>query len=191
MKRRRGSIVVLALVVLGAVAAGAPSEPRTPAGTIVKRPGSAQSQPSNDLGRKPGKPAPGRGKASSTSGPRTRGLTPSQQVSVTVQVRPGPGTGPESSPDLSFRLGQSSPNPFHTTTSIVFVNPVRASGRLIVYDVQGKRVATLIDGMVDAGEYTIQWAGVGDDGKFIAPGVYVYRLTIGKHQSVRKLSFSR
>jgi len=111
-------------------------------------------------------------------------------VSVTVQVRPAPDTGPESPPNLSFRLGQSSPNPFHSSTTIGFANPGRAAGTLTVYDVQGKRVATLLDGVIEAGEYTIQWNGAGDSGKLLAPGVYVYRLRIGNHESVKKLVFS-
>jgi flagellar hook assembly protein FlgD len=109
---------------------------------------------------------------------------------VTVQVRPAPDTGPESTPNLSFRLGQSSPNPFHTSTTIAFANPARAPGTLAVYDVQGKRVATLLDGVVDAGEYSIRWNGADDSGKLLAPGVYVYRLRIGNHESVKKLAFS-
>ena len=184
----RRTLAALAIVVLGAVAAGAP--PQT---TIAKEksPGPAQPQPTSDIGRKPGRPVPGRGKSTASSTPRrASGNTPTRSVSVTVQVRPGPDTGPESPPNLSFRLGQSSPNPFHSSTTIAFSNPARAPGTLYVFDVTGKRVATLLDGLVEAGEYTIQWNGAGDGGKLLAPGVYVYRLRIGNHESVKKLVFS-
>jgi hypothetical protein len=182
----RRTLAALAIVVLGAVAAAAP-----PPIEKEKSPGPVQPQPTSDIGRKPGRPAPGRGKAKASGNPRrASGTTPTRSVSVTVQVRPAPDTGPESPPNLSFRMGQSTPNPFHASTTIAFANPARAAGTLTVYDVQGKRVATLLDGVVEAGEYTIQWNGAGDSGKLLAPGVYVYRLRIGNHESVKKLVFS-
>ncbi len=156
----------------------------------TKSPGPARTQRETDIGRKPGRPVPGRGTVSAGGARRASGATPIRSVSVTVQVRPKPGTDPESQPDLSFRLGQSSPNPFTTTTSISFANPSRAAARLALYDVQGKRVATLLDGVIDAGQYVVRWNGAGDSGSLLAPGVYLYRLTIGSRNAVRKVVFT-
>ena len=156
----------------------------------TKSPGPARPQPATDIGRKPGRPVPGRGTVTTGGERRASGVTPVRSVSVTVQVRPGPGTDPESQPDLAFRLGQSSPNPFHTSTTIVFASPIRSSARLALYDVQGKRVATLLDGMVDPGQYTVKWNGASDTGELLSPGVYMVRLTIGRHEAVRKVVFT-
>src|SRR5207247_169243 len=121
---------------------------------------------------------------------RVSGVTPIRSVSITVQVRPAPSPGPESQPDLAFRLGQNTPNPFHSTTMISFASPVRAAARLALYDVQGKRVATLVDGVIDAGQYNVRWNGAGDSGALLSPGVYMVRLTIGRHEAVRKVVFT-
>ena len=51
--------------------------------------------------------------------------------------------------------------------------------QLAVYDLAGRRVATLIDGVVEAGEHSIMWAGRDDRGQLVASGVYVCRLADG------------
>lgn len=174
------------------MAAGSPpaSDKATVSPMTTKSPGPARPQSATDIGRKPGRPVPGRGTVSTGGARRASGTTPTRSVSVTVQVRPAPDSGPESQPDLSFRLGQSSPNPFHTSTTITFASPIRAPARLALYDVQGKRVVTLLEQTVDPGQYVVRWNGAGDSGALLAPGVYMYRLTIGTHDAVRKVVFT-
>jgi flagellar hook assembly protein FlgD len=77
-------------------------------------------------------------------------------------------------------LYQNVPNPFNPTTQIRYYLPERSRVRLAVYDVKGRRVATLVDGVKSAGYHNQVWAGRDDNGLESASGVYFYRLVAGK-----------
>jgi len=89
-------------------------------------------------------------------------------------------------PRLVTALDQNTPNPFNPDTRIPFAvgNPGRVALR--IYDVSGKRVRTLVDGSLPAGEYTESWDGRDDHGIPVAGGVYFYRLTTGTRALTRK-----
>ncbi len=78
---------------------------------------------------------------------------------------------------LSLRPGV--PNPFRDETSIGFQIPSQDQVRLQVFDVQGRRVRTLIDGELEAGSHTVQWDGRDERGRTAAAGLYFYRLQSG------------
>ncbi|MCK5618654.1 MAG: hypothetical protein KAJ17_04600, partial [Candidatus Krumholzibacteria bacterium] len=52
--------------------------------------------------------------------------------------------------------------------------------RLVVYDVRGARVRTLVDETAMGGKYTVAWDGRNDQGQSVGSGVYFYRLA-GRH----------
>jgi photosystem II stability/assembly factor-like uncharacterized protein len=97
-----------------------------------------------------------------------------------------------------FRLEQNYPNPFNPTTTIRFtVGGVegRAVGRqqsavsqtrLVVYDLLGREVATLLDGQKEAGRYEVTFDGTG-----LASGVYVCRLSAGEYVESKKMLLIR
>jgi hypothetical protein len=74
----------------------------------------------------------------------------------------------------TFTLHSAYPNPFATTTSIAFSLPTADHVRLTVYDVLGRRVATLIDGVRESGEQTVRF-----DASNLGSGTYIYRLEAG------------
>lgn len=80
--------------------------------------------------------------------------------------------GPSAVPGA--RLGAAFPNPFNPVTRISYVLPDQGHTMLAVYDVRGRRVATLVDAVMSSGEHTVTW-----NAKGIASGVYFYRLTAG------------
>jgi hypothetical protein len=82
-----------------------------------------------------------------------------------------------------FQLMQNYPNPFNPVTTIEYTLPGmnnppagRQGVQLIIYNVLGEKVATLIDEVQIAGEYWVTW----DAGKY-SSGVYIYRLSAGKY----------
>jgi hypothetical protein len=79
-------------------------------------------------------------------------------------------------------LAQNAPNPFNPTTKIGYSIPSPTHVELIVFDVGGRKVATLVDGVVSpAGYHEVEWAGTRDNGNAVASGVYFYRMTaVGK-----------
>ena len=80
----------------------------------------------------------------------------------------------------SFALGNARPNPSSGTTAIPFALPEDAQIKLEVYDIAGRKVATLADGRLCAGEHTREVAG-------LPPGNYIYRLEATGFTSSRKL----
>lgn len=77
------------------------------------------------------------------------------------------GLGPQ-----AFFLGQNYPNPFNPSTVIRYGLPMRSTVRLEVYDILGKRVATLVDGEREARYYEVRWEAN------VATGLYLYRLVV-------------
>ncbi len=73
-------------------------------------------------------------------------------------------------------LGRNFPNPFNPKTMIRFDLPKAGQVDLAVYDVTGRRVATLITGNMDAGYQEVEWLGRDDHGTSMASGVYFSRL---------------
>ena len=81
-----------------------------------------------------------------------------------------------------FALGQNRPNPFNPVTEIGFSLPQAGQVRLDVFNIVGQRVATLVDGRLEAGEHTAVW-----DGSNVPSGVYLYRLEAGEFSATRKM----
>jgi len=71
-----------------------------------------------------------------------------------------------------FALEQNYPNPFNPTTSIAFSLPQSAQVNLTVFDVLGRRVATLVNGNLAAGQHQVQF-----EASSLPSGMYLYRLT--------------
>lgn len=86
------------------------------------------------------------------------------------------------------RLLGNRPNPFESSTVIAFVLSRDSDVRLEVVDISGRRVASLHQGPLAAGEHHVVWDGNREDGTRAASGVYFYRLTAGdESQGMRML----
>ena len=79
-------------------------------------------------------------------------------------------------------LHQNYPNPFNTVTTISYHLPVSSHVRLDVYDLQGKKVITLVDRKQPAGKHDLIFNGSG-----LAGGIYYYQLTDESRISVKKM----
>ncbi len=93
---------------------------------------------------------------------------------------------PEPARPSAFRLFQNRPNPVEVSTKITFACATRAKVELAVYDVAGRRVATLADRVYDAGVYELEWAPVG-----VPPGVYLYEMRAAGERSVKAMVVAR
>jgi len=82
----------------------------------------------------------------------------------------------------AYALWQNFPNPFNPSTIIRFDLPEESRVSLIVYNIIGQEVETLIRGNFLAGKYQVTF-----DGSRLANGIYFYRLTTGTWMGVRKL----
>lgn len=92
---------------------------------------------------------------------------------------------------MSFDLHQNTPNPFNPSTTITFSLPESAPVTLAIYDVNGRMVRTLVSGERAAGLHEVVWNGMDDNGRAVASGVYVYRLTAGEKIATQRLALIR
>jgi hypothetical protein len=81
-----------------------------------------------------------------------------------------------------FALDQNYPNPFNPTTNITFALPKASFVKLVVYDILGKVVETLVNEQKDAGLYKVDF-----NASKIASGVYFYRIEAGDFTDVKKM----
>ena len=90
-----------------------------------------------------------------------------------------------------FELFQNYPNPFNPSTQISFglVKPSRVS--LVVFNVLGQEVVTLVNQPMTAGRHVITWDGLDAHKNPVSSGVYFYRMTAGEFTSTRKLALVR
>ncbi len=86
-----------------------------------------------------------------------------------------------------FALHPCYPNPFNPVTTISYDLPEPASVNLVIYDVAGKLVRTLVAAeAVGAGRHEQVWNGRDDAGQNVAAGVYFYRLDAGGYSETRR-----
>jgi hypothetical protein len=91
-------------------------------------------------------------------------------------------------PQGELVLEQNSPNPFKGLTGISFAVP-RGSrhAELVVYDVKGRVVKTLLSGTPEAAMGKVTWNGKDDSGAPVASGVYFYKLTTDRSSVIKKM----
>lgn len=89
----------------------------------------------------------------------------------------------------SYILAQNYPNPFNPSTIIKFELAAAAQTRLAVYDMNGRLVRTLVNGMTNAGAHQVTWNATDDAGQILPSGMYIYRLTSGALTASGKMVF--
>ena len=92
-----------------------------------------------------------------------------------------------------FSLSQNYPNPFNPTTTIQFeiMNSANSTGGenidLVIYNILGQRVKTLLSGFYSPGQYTAVWDGTDDYGSKQASGVYFYSIISDRTRVTKKM----
>ncbi|HSG27688.1 MAG TPA: M1 family aminopeptidase, partial [Candidatus Krumholzibacterium sp.] len=93
-------------------------------------------------------------------------------------------------PALSY-LSQNFPNPFNPVTTIGFGLGEESRVRIAVYDLRGRLVRVLTDGVWPAGSHDIVWNGLDSSGVPVASGVYFYRMESGDTSTSKKMVLLR
>lgn len=108
---------------------------------------------------------------------------------VTAVLNDVAGEGAEEA--LSMTLAPNAPNPMRDETRIRFTLPERGAATLEVIGVNGRRVRTLTDGVLQAGAHEVTWDGRDESGRRAPNGVYFYRLQSGDEVAARKMTLMR
>jgi hypothetical protein len=97
----------------------------------------------------------------------------------------------------SFRLEQNYPNPFsarggsafggNPSTTITYKLEKPAQVQLVIYDIIGREVRTLVHQQQPEGQYAVKWNAVDDEGSVLPSGMYVARLKVRDEVATKKL----
>ncbi len=93
-------------------------------------------------------------------------------------------------PDV-FALRDNYPNPFNPSTKIAFDLPQVSGGhglvQLVIFDVLGRKVRTLVNSSLAPGSYILEWDGRNDFGQAVPSGVYLYGIRSLNFTSFKKM----
>ena len=82
----------------------------------------------------------------------------------------------------TFSLDRAYPNPFNPVTTLSFALPIDSEVSLSIYNLQGRKVTTLISGNMDAGYHSVVW-----DANSYSSGVYFVKMVAGEFVNTQKL----
>jgi len=83
----------------------------------------------------------------------------------------------------TYSLSQNYPNPFNPTTAITYQLSALSNVKLVVYDLLGREIRTLVNQEKPAGSYSIDFSAAD-----LPSGVYFYKLTAGKFSETKKMT---
>jgi hypothetical protein len=83
---------------------------------------------------------------------------------------------------MKFQLHQNYPNPFNGISKIKYQIAKRSNVKMVIYDILGQELETLVDETLSPGKYELEW-----DATNYSSGVYYYRLVAGDYTETRKM----
>jgi hypothetical protein len=123
--------------------------------------------------------------------PSVSGGTDLSELTIHLTAFVTDGTSVPEDGVLALALSPSSPNPFTERTSLSLALPEAGSAVVEVYDVTGRLVTTLVDGVLPAGEIAVVWDGRDARGRPAATGIYFCRAQVGEWHEARKIVLLR
>jgi len=89
---------------------------------------------------------------------------------------------------MEFALHVNYPNPFNPETTIQFALPEASAVRVVVYDLMGRVIQTLVDTQLGAGTHTVRWDGRTNSSGLAPSGAYFYRMDAGTFSQTRQMT---
>jgi hypothetical protein len=105
-----------------------------------------------------------------------------KQIDFDGSYEYSPEVNVEVAPPIEYSLEQNYPNPFNPSTVIKYSIPQDGIVTLEVFNLLGEKVATLVNGVQQAGRYEVNF-----DASKLASGVYVYTISAGSFNLVKKM----
>ena len=88
---------------------------------------------------------------------------------------------------VSYTLQQNYPNPFNPVTTLRYDLPDEGHVRIMIYDLMGREVRTLVDIYQKAGYRSVQWNATNDAGSPVSAGMYIYTMQAGEFRRAHKM----
>ena len=89
---------------------------------------------------------------------------------------------------MAYSVSQNYPNPFNPTTTIRYELPEHSHVSIMIYDLMGRSVTTLVNEPEEPGYKSVVWDGTDSFGKPVSAGLYLYQIRAGSFTRVRKMA---
>ena len=86
-----------------------------------------------------------------------------------------------------YALEQNYPNPFNPTTTLRYDLPEDATVSVVIYDMMGRQVRTLVSGQASAGYHSTLWNATNNRGQSVSAGLYLYTIHAGDFRQTKKM----
>lgn len=90
-----------------------------------------------------------------------------------------------------FYLSQNHPNPFNSKTQIMYQLPRPCITQLVIYNVSGQVIRTLVYAQQEPDTYRVHWDGRDDHDRQVTSGIYIYHLKAGEFVRTRKMLYNQ
>ena len=91
----------------------------------------------------------------------------------------------------NFKLAQNYPNPFNPSTTISYSLAERSNVAITIFDLSGRIINTLVDGMMEAGTHNVTWHAVNSFGESLPSGVYFYSMKTEGFTSTKSMTIMK
>ena len=88
---------------------------------------------------------------------------------------------------FDFEIYQNHPNPFNPTTTLRYALPEDAQVNIIIYDMMGRIVKTLVNSSQTAGYKSIRWNATNDRNEPVSAGLYLYTIQAGEFRQTKRM----
>lgn len=92
---------------------------------------------------------------------------------------------------LFFSLGQNFPNPFNPSTTLTYKLDKPAQVKLVIYDVIGREITTIVSQYQFQGQYNVKWESVDAQGQKVPSGMYIARLQVENESVTKKMLLTK
>lgn len=107
---------------------------------------------------------------------------PDQKATYVVGVAKTDNVVPE-----QYTMKQNYPNPFNPETKIEFSVPKESAVKVVIYNILGQKIRTLVNQDFKAGNYSVTWNGKDEFGKQVSTGAYLYSLETNSYKVTKKM----
>jgi hypothetical protein len=88
----------------------------------------------------------------------------------------------------TFALSRNYPNPFNPSTTMNYQLSHASDVSIVVYDLLGKEIRTLVEGKMQAGTYTVSWDGTNNAGLHVSSGMYFCKMVSSGFTKIQKMT---
>ena len=121
------------------------------------------------------------------SGHETNTINDDMTIDFSIEPESPTATG-ETDMEENVLSINNYPNPFNPKTTIEFSLTEASNVKVIVYDIKGKEVVSLVENQdLSAGAHSVKWTGKDSDNKTVASGIYFYRISTGNKSVTQKM----